>query len=284
MNYQEILDYGFKVLRSSHIKNPKLDSELILSKILKKNRDQILINLKDKLNNQQIDEFELYLSRRKKKEPMAYILGYKHFWKYKFLINNNVLIPRPETEFIIEESLKFLPSNKSKNILDIGTGSGCIIISVLKERIKCTATAIDISKKALKVAEINAKLHHLANKIKFINIDIDKYTSNKYDLILSNPPYIKNISLNRLDDDVKFYEPRLALHGGFDGFSKIEKVIEKSSKLLKNNGKLIIEIGDKQKNQSLELLKRNGFFINKIGKDLSGKDRCLVCSKIDIRK
>ena len=132
MNYQEILDYGFKVLRSSHKKNPKLDSELILSKILKKNRDQILINLKDKLNNQQIDEFELYLSRRKKKEPMAYILGYKHFWKYKFLINNNVLIPRPETEFIIEESLKFLPSNKSKNILDIGTGSGCIIISVLK--------------------------------------------------------------------------------------------------------------------------------------------------------
>jgi len=284
MNYQEILDYGFKVLRSSCIKNPKLDSELILSKALKKNRDQILINLKNKLNNKQIDDFELYLSRRKKKEPIAYILGYKHFWKYKFLINNSVLIPRPETEFIIEESLKFLPFNKSKNILDIGTGSGCIIISVLKERIKCTATAIDISKKALKVAKINAKLHHITNKIKFINIDIDKYTSNKYDLILSNPPYIKNISLNRLEDDVKFYEPKLALHGGFDGFSKIKKVIEKSSKLLKNNGKLIIEIGDKQKNQSIVLLKKNGFFINKISKDLSGKDRCLVCSKIDIRK
>ena len=280
MNYQQIIEYGSKVLSFESIKTSRLDSELILSKILNKKRDQILINLKNRLNQNQIDKYEFYLSRRKKKEPMAYILGFKHFWKYKFFINNQVLIPRPDTECIIEESLKVLPINHSKNILDIGTGSGCIIISVLNERAKCSATALDISKEALKVAKTNAKIHQVSNKIKFININIDKYTSNKYDLILSNPPYIKNIFVNRLDDDVKLYEPKLALYGGIDGYREIKKVVEKSSKLLKNNGKLIIEIGDKQRNQTVQLLKEKGFYVNKIRKDLSGKDRCLVCSKI----
>ena len=157
----------------------------------------------------------------------------------------------------------------------------CIIISILKERPKCTATAIDISNKAIKVAKTNAKLHHIENKINFINIDIDKYNSNKYDLILSNPPYINNISLNRLDDDVKLYEPKLALSGGFDGYSELKKIVIKSKELLKLNGKLIIEIGNKQKNQTLILLKKNGFYVNKISKDLSGKDRCLICTKIN---
>ncbi len=284
MNYQQIIEYGNKVLSLNNIKTSKLDSELILSKTLKQSRAQILINLNNKLNKNQINNYQSYLLRRKQREPMAYILGFKHFWKYKFYINNHVLIPRPDTECIVEESLKFLPVNESKHILDIGTGSGCIVISVLKERTKCNATALDVSKEALNVAKTNAKIHQLSNKIKFINIDIDKYTSNKYDLILSNPPYIKNVILNRLDDDVKLYEPKLALNGGIDGFRDIKKVIKISSKLLKNNGKLIIEIGDKQKNQTVLFLKKNGFFINKICKDLSGKDRCLVCSKIKINK
>ena len=280
MNYQEILERGKVALKTNKIKNPNLDSELILSKVLNKTREQILINFNDFINQKQLQKFNNYLSRRKKNEPIAYILGLKHFWKYKFLINNSVLIPRPDTEIVIEESLKFIKYNKSKKILDIGTGSGCIVISLLKERPKCTATALDISKKAIKVAKTNAKLHHLGNKIEFINIDIDKYTSNKYDLILSNPPYIQNVSLNRLDDDVKFYEPKLALSGGFDGYREIKKVIKKSKNLLKVNGKLIIEIGDKQKSQSVMLLRKNGFYVNKISKDLSGKDRCIVSTKI----
>ena len=280
MNYQKILDYGTKLLNINKIKNPQLDSELILSKVLNKTREQILTNFNDKMNQRQIDKFNVYLSRRQKKEPIAYILGFKDFWKYNFLINKSVLIPRPDTEIIIEETLKYIPRNKSIKILDIGTGSGCIIISVLKERRKCSATALDISKKALKVAKTNAKLHHLENKIEFINIDIDKYKSNKYDLILSNPPYIKNISLNRLDGDVRLHEPRLALSGGFDGYGEIKKVIEKSTKLLKVNGKLIIEIGYKQRSQSVIFLKKNGFYINKICKDLSGEDRCLISTKI----
>ena len=155
-----------------------------------------------------------------------------------------------------------------------------LIISLLRERQKYHATAIDISKEALKVAKYNAKLHHLGNKIKFFNINIDKFNSNKYDLIISNPPYVNRVDLNRLEDDVKLFEPRLALYGGIGGFDKIKKIIDKSSELLKYNGKLIIEIGHRQKNHTVRLLAKNGFYINKIFKDFSGKDRCLVSTKI----
>ena len=280
MNYQEILEIGSRNLKINNIKNFNLESELILSKVLNKSREQILINFRNFVNKNHINKFNKYLIRRIKKEPMAYILGFKYFWKYKFLVNNSVLIPRPDTEVVIEESLKLLKINKSKKILDIGTGSGCIVISLLNERPKCKATALDLSRKAIKIAKTNAKLHHLENKIEFINMDIDKYSSNKYDLILSNPPYVKDISLNRLDDDIKFHEPKLALSGGLDGFSEIKKVIKKSRKLLKNNGTLIIEIGNEQKSKSIILLKENGFYINKVRKDYSGKDRCIVSTKI----
>ena len=280
MNYNEILKKGENILKKNKIKNPYLDTELILSKVTNRKREQILLNTSNKLKNWEITAFKNYIERRQHKEPMAYILGYKHFWKYKFLTNKDVLIPRPDTELIIEEALKYLPTDKSKKILDVGTGSGCIVVSLLKERPKCTATAIDISLKAINVAKTNAKLHQLENKINFINNDIDKYKSNYYDLITSNPPYINIFELSRLDDDIKFHEPKLALSGGLDGFKNIKKVILKSRKLLKLKGKLIIEIGHKQKNNSIQILKKNGFYVNKISKDLSGRDRCIISTKI----
>ena len=280
MNYNEILKKGENLLKKNKIKNPYLDTELILSKVINRKREEILLNIDTKLKNTDIIKFKNYILRRQQKEPMAYILGYKYFWKYKFVTNKHVLIPRPDTEIVIDETLKCLQNDKSKKILDIGTGSGCIVVSVLKERPKCLATAIDISIKALNVAKTNAKLHQLENKINFINIDIDKYKSSNYDLIISNPPYVNSIDLNRLDDDIKFHEPKLALSGGSDGFKELKKVIIKSKKLLKINGKLILEIGYKQKNISIKILKENGFYINKISKDLSGKDRCIVSTKL----
>ena len=280
MNYQEILNQGSQILRANNIKSSNLDCELILSKILNKPREEILINLENTINKDQKNKFIFYLNKRKNKNPISYILGYKFFWKYKFYINKSALIPRPESEHIIEQTLKYMPIGKQMKILDIGTGSGCLIISILKDRPKCLATAIDISKEALKVAKINANLHHLQNKIKFFNIDIDKFNSSKYDLIISNPPYINKVDLNRLDEDVKLYEPKLALYGGITGFEEIKKIIKKSSKLLRYNGKLIIEIGYKQKNKTIKILLENGFYINKICKDFSGKDRCLVSTNI----
>ncbi len=280
MNYSQILKKGENFLKRRKIKNPFLDTELILSKVINKKREEIILNINNKLNNTDIIKFKNYLFRRSQNEPIAYILGYKHFWKDKFLTNKSVLIPRPDTELIIEEALKYLPNDKSKKILDIGTGSGCIVVSLIKERPKCTATAIDISLKTIIVAKTNAKLHQLENKINFINIDIDKYKSSYYDLIISNPPYINNVELNRLDDDIKFHEPKLALSGGSDGLRNLKKVIFKSKKLLKLNGKLILEIGYKQKNQCVKILNENKFYINKISKDLSGKDRCIVSTKL----
>ena len=280
MIYSEILKKGINFLKKNKIKNPYLDTELILSKVTNKKREELLLITDNKLNNKDIIKFKNYLLRRSKNEPMAYILGYKYFWKYKFLTNKSVLIPRPDTELIIEETLNYLPKYKSKKILDIGTGSGCIVISLIKERSKCTATAIDISIKAINVAKTNAKLHQIENKIQFINIDIDKHKSYNYDLIISNPPYINNFELNRLDDDIKFHEPKLALSGGSDGLRNLKKVIFKSKKLLKINGKLILEIGHKQKNQCLKILNENKYYINKISKDLSGKDRCIVSTKL----
>ena len=280
MIYSEILKKGSNFLKKNKIKNSCLDTELILSKVTNKKREEVLLNTNYNLNNKDIIKFKNYLLRRFKKEPMAYILGYKHFWKSKFLTNKSVLIPRPDTELIVEETLNYLPLKKSKKILDVGTGSGCIIVSLLKERPKCSATAIDISKNAINVAKINAKLHQLENKINFVNMDIDKYKSCNYDLIVSNPPYINSVDLNRLDDDIKFHEPMLALSGGFDGFRDLKKVIIKSRKLLKVNGKLILEIGHTQKNQCLRILKENGYYINQLSKDLSGNDRCIVSTRL----
>ena len=280
MIFSEILKKGSNFLKKNKIKNPYFDTELILSKVTNKQREEILLNINNKLKNEEIFRFNDYLSRRRQKEPMAYILGYKHFWKHKFLTNKSVLIPRPDSELIVEETLKHLPIDKSKKILDVGTGSGCIVVSLIKERPKCAATAIDISRKALNVAKTNAKLHQVENKIKFINIDIDKYKSSNYDLIISNPPYINSIELNRLDDDIKFHEPKIALSGGSDGLREIKKVIIKSKQLLKINGKLILEIGHKQKNLCLKILNKNGFYTNKVSKDLSGKDRCIVSTKL----
>ena len=279
MNYQKILYEASKSLKLNNISNPNLDSELILSKVLKTNREKILINLEKKITKKQFKRFNSFISRRIKKEPIAYILGYKYFWKYKFITNKYVLIPRPETEQIVEESLNYLPKGSAKNILDIGTGSGCIIISVLKERALCTATAIDISLEAIKIAKTNAKLHHLENKIKFMNINVDKFNSSKYDLIISNPPYISNFEIKRLGDDIKLYEPNVALNGGLDGYREIKLIIVKSSELLKINGKLILEIGHNQKDKSISLLKKNGFYINKTCQDLSGNDRCIISTK-----
>ena len=280
MNYQEALIRGGQILRNKNIKSYNLDCELILSKVLNKKREEILFNLNYKINIKQQRKFNFFLKKRKNKIPISYILGFKYFWKYKFYINKSVLIPRPESEHLVEQALNCIPLGKSINILDIGTGSGCLIISILRERQDCLASAIEISKEALKVAKINAKLHHLENKIKFFNIDIDKFKSNKYDLIISNPPYINRVDLNRLDDDVRLYEPKIALYGGVTGFDKIRKVIKKSYKLLRKNGKLIVEIGDKQRKNTTKILLSYGFYINKICKDFSGKDRCIIATKI----
>ena len=276
MNNLEALNFGEKFLKIDKIESYKIDSELLLCDVLNLSRENLLINLDKIIKKETYNKFKKLLLRRKKKEPIAYILKKKEFWNNKFFINNSVLIPRPETEIIVEEILNILKVNASKNLLDVGTGSGCIILSILKERANCKGTAIDISKKALNVAKINAKMHHLENKIKFENIDIDKFKHCKYDFIISNPPYINKIDLKRLEDDVRLFEPSIALKAGLDGLTEIKKLILRSKKLLKLNGKLIFEIGFNQEKVIKDFLIKNGYYINKVCKDLSFKPRVII--------
>ena len=271
---------GHKILAESRTKTPKLDAEVLLSSVLNKNLKEIIIDKKINLNQSKINIFRQLIRRRKNGEPIAYILKKKEFWKYNFYVDCNVLIPRPDTEIIVEETLKILNNNKKNFVLDVGTGSGCIIISLANDCPNLMGTAIDISKKALKVAKINAKMHQLLNRIKFYNSSVDNFFKGKYDLIVSNPPYINNLKLKYLDKDIISYEPLVSLNGGLDGSFVLNKVIKKSSSLLKIGGKLVLEIGFDQKYKVMSLLKKKRFFINKVVKDYANKDRCIIATKI----
>ena len=165
MNYFQTLKFGSHRLKSSNISTHILDSEILLSFVLNLPREKILINLDSNIKKSIYNDYKILISRRETKEPIAYIINKKEFWKNNFYINNDVLIPRPETEIIVEELLKSTKDNSSKKILEIGTGSGCIVISIIKERANFYATAIDISKKAINIAKFNAKMHHLSNKL-----------------------------------------------------------------------------------------------------------------------
>ena len=278
MNLFQALEYGYNLLKTNNINSYKIDTELLLSDSLNISKERLILNLKRVINNETYNNFLLKINRRKAKEPIAYILKKKEFWKNKFYINKNVLIPRPETEHLVEETLNIVSTNQKKRLLEIGVGSGCLIISVLKERINCSANGIDCCKNAIKIAKINAKLHQVQNRINIFKTDVDNLNSGKYDLVLSNPPYIDKHKLKYLG--VNEYEPTKALNGGINGTEIQIKVVKKSSKLLKINGKLIIEIGSDQKYKMINILKKNKFYINKITKDLSNLDRCITSTKI----
>ena len=277
MNLLHALNRGYSILKSNNIGSYKIDAELILCQSLNISREELILNLNRSINSNDYIKYQKDIERRKAKEPVAYILKKKEFWKNEFYISENVLIPRPESELLIEETLKLISKNQNKKLLEIGVGSGCLIVSILKDRKNCFGTGIDCCKKAVKTANINAKLHQIQNRIKILKSDVDNFKSGKYDLIISNPPYIDKHQLKYLG--VCEFEPYKALNGGIEGIEILKKVILKASKLLKTNGKLIVEIGSNQKYKVKSLLNNNNFFVNKITKDLSGHDRCLISTK-----
>tara|TARA_Y200000002_G_scaffold381855_1_gene397054 strand:+ start:1270 stop:2118 length:849 start_codon:yes stop_codon:yes gene_type:complete len=259
MTALELLKIGSDFLKKNQIKTYQIDSELILSEMMGTSRENFLINSNFKINDNQIKSFKEYISRRAiKKEPMAYILNKKEFWSTKFKIDKGVLIPRPETELMVEKILKYY-KNSSPYVLDIGTGSGCIIISLLKELCMSKGVAIDISKQAIKIAKRNSIINNTCKRIKFINASFMKIPNYKFDLIVANPPYIARHQLKNLSDDIKFFEPKIALDGGNDGLDVIRKVIYKSRKILKTNGMLALEIGNGQYKKASKILKLSNF-------------------------
>ena len=277
MKALEIIKMGSILLRDKKISSNILDSELLLSKTLKKSREEVLTDLDQIIDTQNIIKFKKYLKRRCNNEPMAYILKEKEFWSKKFDLNKNTLIPRPETEILVDQLIKNYKCKKI-SILDIGTGSGCIIISLLSSLIYSSGLGIDISREAIKVAKKNATKHNLQNRIKFLNRSLSNIFEKKFDLIVSNPPYIKSIEIKNLTDDIKRYEPRMALDGGNDGLDLIKKVIYKSKEILKFKGSLALEIGSKQNKKVSKILFDNSFRIKKVIKDYKNNIRCIIAS------
>ncbi len=280
MNLQYAISFGAKILKKNNISLPSLDSEILISKAINKKREYVLINLEQEIGKKEFNLFNKLILSRSRGKPIAYIVKKKSFWKNDFYISSDVLIPRPETEIIVDQTLKLTKYKSSLNILDVGVGSGCILLSILNERKDFYGTGIDINAKSLLVSKINAKKFGLRNKVKFFKSDIDNFNYGKYDLIISNPPYIKKLDLKCLEKDVIGYEPRMALDGGIEGLSEIRKVINKSSKLIRRNGKLILEIAFDQKKEVKKILSNKGFYINKVIKDLANKDRCIISTKI----
>ncbi len=280
MNINLAINQGSKILKSNLIPNARLDSEILMAKIINKDRNYILLNSNNILNKKNLKDFYKLIKKRSLGRPVAHLTNKKFFWNYEFFVSKNTLIPRPDTELIVENVLRLTRQKNKINILDIGVGSGCILLSILKERENFYGTGIDISKKCLNISKINAINLKINSRLKLYKTDVDKFNLGKYDLIVSNPPYIKTFKLKYLERDIAEFEPISALDGGLDGLSEIRKVIKKSSELIKKNGILILEIGFDQKNKVINLLKREGFYINSAQKDLANNDRCIVSTKI----
>ena len=280
MKIETAINNGSIELKKNAIKSSRLDSEILLSKVLNKDRKFIILNSEEIIKNDNYEYFKNLIKERTKGKPIAYMTGKKYFWKYEFEVSKNVLIPRPDTEIIIENILDIFRHKKELSFLDVGTGSGCILLSILKEKKNYLGTGIDLSDDCIKLSKINAKKLSVTNRAKFFKSDIDNFNIGKYDLIISNPPYIKKLDLKYLDKEILNFEPRLALDGGLDGLSEIRKVIAKSSELIKKKGKLILEIAFDQKYEVKEILKNNGFYIERIVKDLSKNERCIISTKI----
>jgi release factor glutamine methyltransferase len=225
-----------------------------------------------------MEKYDIAIKRRIKREPVAYIIGKKEFWSHNFRVNQSTLIPRPESELLIYKLVNYF-KNRRINILDIGTGSGCILLSLLKELHLSRGIGIDISSKAIKTAKLNSKKLNLFYRSKFKVVGINNFNIGRYDLIVSNPPYIALKDMKNLSKDILNYEPLIALKGGFDGLDLIKKVIYKSKHLLKANGLLGIEVGTNQYVQASKILKKNGFREVSKEYDCNYNVRCIISTK-----
>ena len=282
MLVNEAIAFAEQELKRSNNLNSRLDSELLVSHLINIPRESIYSKLKENLPSNKTEELQKLVSRRVKKEPIAYILNNKEFWSTNFYVDRSVLIPRPETEVLIDLILSQI-SNKNNylNILDIGTGSGCILISLLKELVKAKGIGVDKSAKAIAIAKKNSISQQVDNRASFKNVNLEEIKfDKKFDLIVSNPPYLPDVSLKYLNLDIKLYEPKIALQGGVQGVDFLCKIISLASKILKINGLLALEIGDNQFHILAKYLKKNRFKILDKYILINKQVRCLLATKL----
>ena len=273
MKASEAINIGSKILKNRNITSHKIDAEIILSHVLKTSREKLLIN-EQAISYINLKRFKKIISRRSKKEPIAYIFNKKEFRSKDFYVVKNSLIPRPETELLIDPIIKKF-KGKSIYFLDMGVGTGCIMLSILSELNNSRGLGIDICNKAISVAKINLETMKLNKRASLQCRSIDTIYNKKFDLIVSNPPYIVKREINQLSEDIKKFEPQKALDGGHDGLDVIRKVIYKSKNILKLNGILALEIGRGQDYSVSNILRLNGFREIKKIKDYRDNVRCI---------
>ena len=275
MNIIKLINFGAEKLKSKNIFSYRLDSEILLSNVLSKKREELLVNSGEKVSVKDIKRYQKIISRRSQNEPIAYILKKKEFWSKNFIVNKDVLIPRPETELMVEKIVEIF-NRKDISILDVGTGTGCILLSILSELKNSRGLGIDISSRAIEIANQNLQKLKLSNNIKFDVKSFNDIYWYKFDLIVSNPPYIKSKDIKNLEEDIKKFEPKLALDGGNDGLDVIKKVIYKSRNILKIKGMLALEIGNEQFKKVSKILKSNKFKTRYLVKDYQENIRCII--------
>jgi release factor glutamine methyltransferase len=282
MQVNEAIAFAEQELKKTNNLNSRLDSEILVSHLINIPRENIYSKLKEDLHLDKVEKLKQLVNRRANKEPIAYILNNKEFWSTNFYVDRSVLIPRPETEVLIDLLLsKISNKNKYLDVLDIGTGSGCILISLLKELKKARGVGVDKSSKAIAIAKKNSFLNKIDNRICFKNISLEQINfDKKFDIIVSNPPYLSNVSLKNLDFDIRLYEPKAALQGGVQGVDLLNKIIYLASKILKINGLLALEIGDNQFHILAKYLKENRFKILKKYTLINKQVRCLLATKL----
>ena len=279
MNLENTVKKASRILKNHNIYSHELDAQIILANIMGIKREFLITNNEINISEKIMKDYDIAIERRIQREPVAYIIGKKEFWSENFIVNNATLVPRPETELLIYKIISFF-KNKRINILDLGTGSGCILLSILKELNSSRGTGIDISLKAIEIAKINSKNLNLLNRTRFKVFDFNKYNIGKYDLIVSNPPYIPSSDIKNLSKDIINYEPLIALDGGVDGLDLIKKVIYKSNHLLKREGLLALEIGYKQYREVSNILRSQGYREMSIEYDYNRNVRCIISTKV----
>ena len=280
MIINNLIKQGSKILKKQNIVSHQIDAELLLSKAIRKDRVFLLTNDENKVLPKETSDYLNFILRRKQHEPLSYITKRKEFWSLDFNVSNNVLIPRPETEIIVEQVVRRFKGKGSLNILDVGTGSGCILLSILKELKSSCGVGIDKSFKALTIAKKNSRKLNLLQRAKFIHCDVDNFNFGNYDVVVSNPPYICSRRIGCLGEDIKGFEPRIALDGGSSGLETIAKVIIKAKKILKTRGHLFMEIGDGQSRMVSSMLIKNGLRLVKKFFDYNKTIRCIMSTKI----
>ncbi len=288
MTVIEILNWSTSRLRDNRVENPRLNAELLLARSLNIGREGLYLRLDCKIDKEEKEILEGLIKRRISGEPLQYILGHQEFWSIDFKVDRRALIPRPETELLVEQSLSILSEalfKKPAFVLEIGTGSGAVAISLAKEARDIFLVATDVSGEALMLAKENAKSSGLLHQIQFVKGDLfgpfrHLREREPFDLILSNPPYITGAEIGRLAREVRDYEPVLALNGGEDGLTFYRDIISQAPSYLKKGGWLLLEVGQGQGEKVSELIEKKGDFLApQRFPDLSGIERVVKAQR-----